>query len=127
MLGMTQQALIVGIGGFFGAITRWLVAMAAVRLIPAYPELGTLFANVAGAGCVGWLVGHGVSHGWMSIEWRLFLVTGCLGALTTFSTLVLETSHLSRHQTPWHGLAHLFLNLILGLTLFLLCEQLGQA
>lgn len=118
--------LAVGVGGALGSIARFVVSRVTVFMVPGYPALGTLIVNVAGSFVIGFLAGAGVQHKWMSAEWRIFLVTGVLGGLTTFSSLALETALLSRHPAPlWHGFAHLAANLGLGLTAVVIGEKLA--
>jgi fluoride exporter len=117
----------VGVGGALGSIARFVVAKLTIFAVPGYPALGTLIVNVVGSLAIGFLAGAGVRHQWMSDEWRIFLVTGVLGGLTTFSSLALETALLSRHPAPvWHGVAHLTANLVLGFAAVLLGEWLAR-
>lgn len=118
--------LAVAVGGAIGSVLRLVVSRATVWLIPGYPALGTLIVNVAGSLAIGFFAGAGADHKWLSPEWRVFLVTGLLGGLTTFSSLALETSLLSRPPGPlWPGAAHLAANLVLGLTAVLVGERLA--
>ncbi|WP_280563165.1 fluoride efflux transporter CrcB [Chromohalobacter sp. 48-RD10] len=79
----------IGAGAAFGANLRWLLGIWLNALFPSIPP-GTLAANWLGA----WLIGVAIAvfaqlpH--LSPEWRLFVVTGFLGALTTFSTFSAE-------------------------------------
>jgi CrcB protein len=119
--------LAVGVGGAIGSIARFLVSRQTVLLVPGYPALGTLIVNVVGSLAIGFLAGAGVQHRWLSDEGRIFLVTGVLGGLTTFSSLALETALLSRHPAPlWLGATHLAANLLLGLAAVLLGEWLAR-
>jgi CrcB protein len=76
-------------GAALGAVLRWLLALQLNPLLPALP-LGTLAANLVGG------YGIGLALGWIALSpelsshWRLFLVTGLLGGLTTFSTFSAE-------------------------------------
>ena len=85
--------LAVGLGAAFGAWARWLLGLALNPLFIALP-LGTLAANLLG----GYLVGVAVA--WFALrtdlppEVRLFVVTGFLGGLTTFSSFSAEVVHL---------------------------------
>lgn len=81
--------LAVGIGAAFGAWVRWLLGMVLNPLFIALP-LGTLVANVIGAYLVGVAVGifHLNTH--FPLAWKLFVITGFLGGLTTFSTFSAE-------------------------------------
>ncbi|MDP1796615.1 MAG: CrcB family protein [Planctomycetaceae bacterium] len=115
--------LIVGLGGALGATARYVVSREAMVWCPGYVGLGTLIVNVVGCLAIGYLAGAGYEHRWMSLNARLFLVTGVLGGLTTFSALSLETVGMSR-QSPallWGGL-HAIANFTGGVTAVLLGE-----
>jgi fluoride exporter len=98
-------AIAVGLGAMLGAWLRWGFGVWLNPRLPALP-LGTLLANIVG----GYLVGIAVA--WIShrhevpVEWRLFVVTGFLGGLTTFSTFSAESvGMLLRGEYGW-ALAH---------------------
>ena len=98
---MTFYAFIaIVFGAAIGAWIRWSLGL---WLNPALPDLplGTLAANLVG----GYLIGLAVAffmHSSLSPEWRLFIITGFLGGLTTFSTFSAETvTLLMRGQYAW--------------------------
>jgi CrcB protein len=71
---------------------------------PVLPELplGTLFANLIGGYFIGLAVAYFLQHPGLSPEWRLLVITGFLGGLTTFSTFSAETvTLLARGQYAW--------------------------
>ncbi len=73
-------------------------------LNPALPQLplGTLSANLIGGYLVGLAVAFFMQHPGLSPEWRLLIITGFLGGLTTFSTFSTETvTLLARGQYAW--------------------------
>ena len=86
---MGYQLIAIGGGAAAGAICRWLLGLWLNALTPSVP-LGTLMANLSG----GYLIGVAVAlfglHADLSPLWRLGLVTGFLGGLTTFSTFSAE-------------------------------------
>ncbi|MBM7334893.1 fluoride efflux transporter CrcB [Alcanivorax marinus] len=86
---MWLSVVAISVGAALGANLRWLLSLGLNALFPAIP-LGTLAANLLG----GWLIGValGVFAGLPSLtpEWRLLVVTGFLGALTTFSSFSAE-------------------------------------
>ena len=91
----------VGFGAFAGAIARWLLGIALNPIIPTLP-LGTLLANLVGAFIMGLALGAFAHYEALSIAWRLALVTGFLGGLTTFSAFSGETvTLLLRQQYGW--------------------------
>ncbi|MEI7843739.1 MAG: fluoride efflux transporter CrcB [Gallionellaceae bacterium] len=88
---MTYYAfLAVGLGAALGAWLRWGMGL---WLNPALPDLplGTLAANLIGGYLVGFAVAFFMQHPGLSPEWRLLIITGFLGGLTTFSTFSAET------------------------------------
>lgn len=102
--------LAVGGGAALGAWTRWGLGLWLNPLFPAVP-LGTLAANLGGGYLVGLALGWFALHPGVSPEHRLLLVTGFLGALTTFSTFSAESlTLLQRHQYGWAA-AHVLLHL----------------
>lgn len=101
----------VGIGASIGAWLRWWLG---IVLNPAFPTvpLGTLAANLIGGYLIGIAVAFFGQHASLPPEARLFVVTGFLGGLTTFSTFSAEVvALLARSQYLWAlgtASAHLF-------------------
>jgi len=91
----------VGIGAAIGAWLRWGLGSV---LNPAFPTLplGTLAANLIGGYLIGFAVAYFADNAAIPAEWRLFIITGFLGGLTTFSTFSAETvTLLLRAQYAW--------------------------
>ncbi|MDR0736408.1 MAG: fluoride efflux transporter CrcB [Zoogloeaceae bacterium] len=80
----------VGIGAALGAWTRWLLGATLNPLLPAIP-LGTLAANLLGGYLVGVALGFFHLHVEIAPAVKLFVITGVLGGLTTFSSFSAET------------------------------------
>ena len=98
---MWQGALAVGFGAAFGAWMRWALGSWLNPVFPTLP-LGTLAANLAGGYLIGIAVAYFGEHAGLPAEVRLFIITGFLGGLTTFSTFSAETvSLLIRAQYAW--------------------------
>jgi len=89
--------LAVGLGAALGAWTRWGLGIALNAVVPTLP-LGTLAANLAGGYLIGVAVEFFLQHAMLSAEWRLFVITGLLGSLTTFSTFSAEAIQLIELQ-----------------------------
>ena len=88
----------VGAGALLGAWLRWGLGLWLNPVFPTLP-LGTLSANLLGGYIIGLAMAFFVQHPGLPPEWRLFLITGFLGALTTFSTFSAEVvTMLSRAQ-----------------------------
>lgn len=81
--------LLVGAGGFLGANVRFAITLWSARRYGSRFPLGTLIANLTGSFLIGLILGLLDDR-----ESRLLLVTGFLGAETTFSTFALETVRL---------------------------------
>ena len=91
----------VGIGAMLGAWARWGLGALLNPLFPTLP-LGTLAANLSGGYVIGVAVEFFMHHASVPAEMRLFIITGFLGSLTTFSTFSAEAvTLLSRQQYAW--------------------------
>lgn len=97
--------LAVGTGAAFGAWLRWGLGILLNPVFPTLP-LGTLAANLTGGYLVGVAVAFFSQHAGLPPEARLFIITGFMGGLTTFSTFSAEAVTLiSRGENAW-ALAH---------------------
>ena|SRR6266850_672550 len=95
----------VGIGAALGAWLRWWLGVAMNAMVPALP-MGTLAANLIGGYLVGIAVAVFEQYGGLAPELRLFVITGFLGGLTTYSTFSAESvSLLTGGRYGW-ALAH---------------------
>jgi CrcB protein len=83
--------------------------------------VGTLAANLGGGYIIGLAVAFFTAYPDLSPAWRLFLVTGFLGGLTTFSTFSAESMTLLQQGEFGWALAHISVHL-LGSILVLLCQ-----
>ena len=91
----------IGLGAAIGAWLRWGMGLWLNPVLPQIP-LGTLAANLVGGYLIGLAVAFFMQHPGLSPEWRLFIITGFLGGLTTFSTFSAETvALLLRGQYLW--------------------------
>ena len=93
--------LATGCGAFLGACLRYLFGVWFNPLFPAVP-MGTLAANLLGGLLMGLILGAFAQFQSLSPETRVFITTGFLGGLTTFSTFSGETiTLLLRQQYGW--------------------------
>jgi CrcB protein len=76
-------------GASLGALLRWGLGLW-LQQVHAWVPMGTLAANVIGGYGAGLALALFAQHGHWAAEWRLFVVTGFLGGLTTFSTFSAE-------------------------------------
>ncbi len=115
--GMTPLGFAaVGIGAAVGAWLRWALSLAFNARIETLP-LGTLAANLVGGYLIGIAVALFQDMPQLAPEWRLLLVTGFLGGLTTFSTFSAEAvALLQRGAYGWallHSGTHLLGSVVL--------------
>jgi CrcB protein len=100
----------IGVGAMLGAWLRWGLSYWLNPKLAQLP-LGTLGANLIGAYLIGLAIAFFAAHPAISPIWRLLLVTGFLGGLTTFSTFSAESvALLQGGQWPaafGHTAAHL--------------------
>ncbi len=91
---MLRNILVIGMGGFLGAVSRYGVAVwIGQRWGRSFP-LGTFVINVSGSFLIGLLMPLLTERFIVNPQWRLLLVVGFLGAYTTFSTFEYETGAL---------------------------------
>ena len=106
----------VGVGGFIGSVLRYIISLKmnqifSQTLIPP----GTLLVNVFGSLLLGFIMQLSFRAN-INPNLRLFLTTGIMGGLTTFSTLSYETITLLTNGYYISSLLNIVLNLILGLS-----------
>ena len=95
----------VGVGAAIGAWLRWWLGIVLNPIFPTLP-FGTLAANLIGGYLVGVAVAFFSEHAGLPPEARLFVITGFMGGLTTFSTFSAEAVTLiTRSEYLW-ALAH---------------------
>ena len=110
-----QKVIYVGIGGCIGAMTRYLITMHSSKLFNSSIPLGTLIANVLGGFLIGVIMEISMSTELISPNLKLFLTTGIMGGLTTFSTFSYETISLLGDGKYLLGVGNIMLNLTLSL------------
>ena len=86
---MLLAIVAISLGAAIGALMRWSLGVGLNHLFPALPP-GTLVANLLGGYLVGIAMSVFAQAGTLPPEWRLFIVTGFLGGLTTFSSFSAE-------------------------------------
>ncbi|KRG39504.1 camphor resistance protein CrcB [Stenotrophomonas pictorum JCM 9942] len=107
---MWLSFLAIGVGATIGA---WLRFALSIWLNPVHGTvpLGTLAANLLGGYAVGLALAFFISHPELPPQWRLFVVTGLLGGLTTFSSFSAEVVDLLQRQQLGWGLLTIALHL----------------
>jgi CrcB protein len=110
------KLLLVGAGGFFGSVSRYLLSGFVHNLWgkPGFPY-GTLVVNVTGCFLIGLLSGLAESKQLFNPETRLLVFIGFLGGFTTFSTFGYEVFSFARDGQLLLSVANILLHLLLGL------------
>lgn len=118
--------LLVGAGGFFGAITRYVVdGWVSTTSGGGFPW-GTLAVNVTGSFVLGLLFALSVERGVLSPALRAPVLIGFIGAYTTFSTLTLETWRLVEDGSYLAAFGNIGGSLVLGLVAVVAGLALGR-
>jgi fluoride exporter len=96
-----KSILAICVGASLGALLRWGLSAQLNSLFPTLPP-GTLVANLIGAYIVGIAIAFFATAPAISPEWRLLIITGFCGGLTTFSAFSAElVALLQQGQTGW--------------------------
>jgi len=117
-MSLPQALAAVAAGGAIGAVLRWGISLTLARAMArgawaGFPA-GTLLVNVVGTFALAYLISSGLTRG-AGGQWvRLFVGTGLLGALTTFSTFGLDTHGLVSQGRVGQSVAYLGGTLILA-------------
>jgi CrcB protein len=111
-------AVVVGSGGFLGALARYGLAGLVHRQLPlATFPYGTLAVNLLGCLLIGVMAGLGDSRQLFSPEIRRFALIGILGGFTTFSTFGYETFAMLRSDDYLRAATNIGVHVLLGLAL----------
>jgi fluoride exporter len=106
-----MNVLVVGVGGFIGSVLRYLVALwTQSRGWTTFPW-ATLIVNVVGCFLVTLIVTIATATT-MPANLRLFLTTGILGGMTTYSTFDYETTKLFQEGAPMSAVANVSMTLV---------------
>ena len=87
---MLKSLIVIAIGASVGAWLRWLLGIKLNALFPTIPP-GTIVANMVGGYLIGLTIAFLAASPSLGPEWRLLIITGFCGGLTTFSTFSAET------------------------------------
>ena len=86
---MWKSILAISVGAVLGALLRWQLGIKLNAIFPTIPP-GTLVANLIGAYVIGLAIAFFATFSALAPEWRLLVITGFCGGLTTFSTFSAE-------------------------------------
>lgn len=94
---MWKSVAAVSVGGIVGCLLRWLLGLW-FNTQPSVVPLGTLAANLVGGYIVGVAVAFFAINNNLPPEWRLLVITGFCGGLTTFSSFSAEVITMLRQD-----------------------------
>jgi fluoride exporter len=110
-----KPILVIFLGGGLGSVCRYLAGLSVQRqFITPFPA-GTFVVNITGCFIIGLLYGLANRYAWLTVEWRLFLITGICGGYTTFSSFSWESVTLIRQGNYGYFLLYVLLSMVIGL------------
>ena len=109
-----KRFLVVGCGGFIGAMARYGVSLAVATFWTRQFPLGTFVINVSGSFILGLFSTLAAERLLLAPEWRLFVATGFVGAYTTFSTFEYETQRLTEAGTAAWAIVNVLSSVVAG-------------
>lgn len=121
------KLFMLAIGGGIGTVCRYSVNSLSLRMFGDGFPWGTLAVNLVGSFLVGMAFAVGMERNLLSPGARLFLMTGFLGGLTTFSALALETVHLGRENMPLAALGMILAHTLGGLAMVIAGIWVGRS
>jgi fluoride exporter len=110
-----KSILLIAIGGAAGSVARYWLSVYVARHVPVAFPLGTMIVNLSGCLLIGLLYGVAARHAWLTLEWRLFLVTGICGGYTTFSSFSYESIVLIKQGNYGYFFLYVLGSVVLGL------------
>ena len=132
MRGMTKEwsiplLLAVALAGAVGTLMRWGIGTAVQHLAGGAFPRGVFLINMAGCLLFGLVVALSEDKHWLSQGARVVLLTGFMGAFTTFSTLAFDTALFLRDAQWGYAAANLIGQNVLGVVCVFAGLKLGQA
>jgi fluoride exporter len=112
---MIKQVLLVGLGGGFGSIFRYLTSVLTEKFYSGTYPLATFIANILGCFIIGLLIGIIGHHSQANQNLKLLLVTGFCGGYTTFSTFASENITLLQANHSLTAILYIGTSVIAGL------------
>jgi fluoride exporter len=110
-----MNILIIGIGGFIGAILRYIISGFFYDLYGDKFPYGTLAVNIIGCFALGFFITMAEGKFIISPQMRSFAAIGLLGAFTTFSTFSFETLALIQNQLYTSALLNILISILVSI------------
>ncbi len=116
---------LVAMGGLVGAVSRYRVDSTISNKIKHHIPFGTLMVNILGSFFIGFFYSL-FKHHILNSEFRIFIITGFLGAFSTFSSYSLHTLQLFEKNKYQVGIVNLLLNNVLGIAMVFIGSLIGD-
>lgn len=113
------NCLLVGLGGFIGAVVRYLISLIPIKNPESFP-VNTFIINIIGAFVIGCIAFGASKSESIDPKLLLFLKVGICGGFTTFSTFSLETAELIKGGSVITALIYVFASVILSVLVIML-------
>jgi fluoride exporter len=110
-----MNILIIGLGGFIGAILRYSISGWVHKVVSSTFPYGTLAVNILGSFILGFFLILAEERFSFSPLWRSFIAIGMMGALTTFSTFSYETFMMLQDNLYGQALLNIGVNVVVTL------------
>jgi CrcB protein len=122
-----ERALLITLGGAIGTALRYFVSLIAARWFGSEFPYGTLIVNLSGAFIIGLVQELGAETLLIPDNMRLFLTTGMMGGLTTYSTFSYETVRLMEANAWSQAWINISVTTVICLSLCFLGMGVGRA
>ena len=119
------NVLAVGLGGFIGAVCRYLIGLIPISEVTEFP-IKTFLINIIGCVASGVITVAVVKNNNLNPQVILFLKVGVCGGFTTFSTFALETAELIKAGNPLIALSYMLGSVLVGVGVIFAVEYLSK-
>lgn len=107
------ECIVVGFGGFIGAVCRYLIGLIPLKEGTIFP-IKTLIINIVGSLIIGMIAALAVKNNSLNPRMILFIKVGLCGGFTTFSSFALETNDLMKNGNMTIACLYVILSIVLG-------------
>ena len=117
------NVIVVGLGGFVGAVCRYLIGLIPVNEATVFP-IKTFLINIVGCIVIGMISLAATKNTSLNPQLLLFLKVGVCGGFTTFSTFALETTELIKNGNTLMALIYMLGSVLVGVGVIFAVEYL---